>query len=314
MKLSVDQGRCAPFTRGEGIDPIGSAGHYHSFVLVEVELPWPREITLADSLEGVAEVIKAAETRDGRLVRVLGIVPRGDRGPRQRRVIHYRRNVDDRVGAFDGREVVIEAGDEVATIAAMLADPASPNFTPVAGRDVLICTHGSRDVCCGGDGMRLHLAAADRFPGVRVWRCSHTGGHRYAPTSITFPDARFWAHLDEEKLAAVVRRNAEPASLRGNDRGSAGFASPFAQAAERELFARVGWALDQGVRWLAHEDHDDEHGTATVVHEAADGTRTEVTVASELAQRYPTMVCGDGPDPSGKTFEEYRVVSVEPPP
>lgn len=311
MKLSVDPDRCAPFTRGAAVDPIGSAGFYHSFILVEVELPWPREITEAPELDGIDDIIAAAEARHGRLVRVLGIVPRGDRGEGQRRVIHYHRAVSERVGVLDGHELVIEAGDEVETIAAMIEEPASARFTPVAGRDVLICTHGSRDVCCGGDGMRLHLAAADHFPGVRVWRCSHTGGHRFAPTSITFPDGRFWAHLDEDRLAGIVQRSAEPSSLRGHDRGSSGFASPFAQIAERELFSRVGWAMIGGQRWVAHEDHDGPRGTVTVVHESPTGARTEVTVGSELAQRYPAMVCGEGADPSGKTFDEYRVLSVE---
>ncbi|HUW03347.1 MAG TPA: sucrase ferredoxin [Acidimicrobiales bacterium] len=311
MKLSVDPDRCAPFNRNAGIDPIGSAGHYHSFILVEVALPWPREITLADELAGVTDVIDAVEARDGRLVRVLGIVPLGDRGEQQRRIIHYHRAVSEQVTAFDGHELVIEAGDEVATIEAMLDEPDSARLTPVAGPDVLICTHGSRDVCCGGDGMRLHLAAADGLQGVRVWRCSHTGGHRFAPTSITFPDGRFWAYLDEEKLAAIVDRNIDPASLRHNDRGSSGFGSPFAQIAERELFAVIGWTMNDGSRWVVHEENDGRRGSAQIVHEAPDGTRTSVEVSSELAQRYPAMVCGEGADPSGKTFDEYRVISTK---
>ena len=60
---------------------------------------------------------------------------------------------------------------------------------PVRGRvtDVLVCTHGTRDTCCGSLGTRLwrDLDAG----GATVRRTSHTGGHRFAPTAVTF---RWW--------------------------------------------------------------------------------------------------------------------------
>lgn len=309
MKLSVDLDRCAPFTRDAEVDPIGSAGHYHSFVLVEMKLPWPSEITDSEVLTGVKDVIDAAAERDGRAVRVLGIVPRGDSGEDQRRVIHYHRPVDESFSGYEGHELVIEAGAEVETVDAMVSRPTSEEFTPVAGRDVLVCTHGSRDVCCGGDGMRLHRLVGDHFPGVRVWRCSHTGGHRFAPTSITFPDGRFWSTLDDGLFTGVVAKLIHPKDLQMNNRGSSGFDSPFAQAAERELFMRVGWDIQGGTTSVVDEQIQGERGEVTIVHES-DTASTTLTVVSELARRYPAMVCGQGADPSGKTFDEYRVVSV----
>ena len=48
---------------------------------------------------------------------------------------------------------------------------------------LLVCTHGGRDRCCGSDGTRLFQALFPP-PGVRVWRTSHTAGHRFAPTAI----------------------------------------------------------------------------------------------------------------------------------
>ena len=53
-------------------------------------------------------------------------------------------------------------------------------------RDILVCTHGARDACCGKFGYGFYVEmrglAAVRGDGVRVWRTSHLGGHRFAPT------------------------------------------------------------------------------------------------------------------------------------
>mgnify|MGYP000057586495 CR=1 FL=1 len=49
-------GACSSQSRAGGADPIGTAGEYDAYVLVEVPLPWPREITEHPILSGpVAE-------------------------------------------------------------------------------------------------------------------------------------------------------------------------------------------------------------------------------------------------------------------
>ena len=48
---------------------------------------------------------------------------------------------------------------------------------------------------------------------VRVWRCSHTGGHRFAPTAITLPDGRAWAYADADLIDGVIDRTADVAGL-----------------------------------------------------------------------------------------------------
>lgn len=57
-------------------------------------------------------------------------------------------------------------------------------------RDILVCTHGSRDVCWGKFGYAIYklLRARHAAPnGLRVWRTSHIGGHRFASTLLDFP-------------------------------------------------------------------------------------------------------------------------------
>ena len=52
--------------------------------------------------------------------------------------------------------------------------------------------------------MRLADAPSLANPDVRLWRTSHTGGHRFAPTAIALPSASLWAWADAALLAQVV--------------------------------------------------------------------------------------------------------------
>ncbi len=92
--------------------------------------------------------------------------------------------------------------------------------------DLLVCTHGRRDTCCGARGTDLVRALAEdgpigagagagagsagplgrgAGPRVRLWRTSHTGGHRFAPTALVLPPATLWAWADVALLEEVVR-------------------------------------------------------------------------------------------------------------
>lgn len=61
---------------------------------------------------------------------------------------------------------------------------------------LLVCTNAKRDRCCAFRGLplaaRLHEAVPDR-----VWECTHTGGHRFAPTGVGLPSGLTLARLDE---------------------------------------------------------------------------------------------------------------------
>ena len=114
-------------------------------------------------------------------------------------------------------------------------------------KDVLICGHGRRDRCCGTLGTRLalELATEEELPArnIRLWRTSHTGGHRFAPTMIVLPEATVWGFVDPAEAIRIVRRDGTPADLLHHYRGCSGLISPSAQALEREVMALVGWPL-----------------------------------------------------------------------
>src|SRR6188768_3993509 len=86
--------RCAPWTREQHVDPIGSAGTYDTFFLVETPQPWPNDVSEIPALA-------AAAARDER-TRVLAVVPVGEASGRVR-VVHWRRGPDGRFAGLDHR-------------------------------------------------------------------------------------------------------------------------------------------------------------------------------------------------------------------
>lgn len=112
-------------------------------------------------------------------------------------------------------------------------------------REILVCTHGNVDAACARFGypiyQQLRNEYAARSPGnLRVWRCSHFGGHRFAPTLIDLPEGRAWGHLEPEIVDRLIRRFGEVTELRSHYRGWSGL-SKFEQVAEREIWMQVGW-------------------------------------------------------------------------
>ena len=217
--------RCAAWARAEGLDPIGSAGSYRGFLLLEVPLPWPRDVSEMPEVAAVADLLA------GRGLRVQALVPAGA-GPR--RAIAYLNPTADHFSGFARREVVC-GSDLRGTLTALLAAPAG------AGRDLLVCTHGGRDVCCGSRGMDLamRLGDIDMPDGLERWRTSHTGGHRFAPTFVVLPEGTAWAYADTDLVDRVLRRRGDCADVLDRYRGCAGLGGPAVQALEREVLR--GW-------------------------------------------------------------------------
>jgi hypothetical protein len=229
--------RCSVQLRGEGAGPAGSAGHYDGWALIPRPLPWPADVVAAEELAGVAEVL-SAEGRAGRgHIRLQGIVPAGER----RLVLHRRPP-----GSFAGytrTEAAVAPGGEAEALAALLASPAaSPE---PARRDVLVCTHGRRDRCCGSFGTELWLAldADGTAPDVELWRTSHTGGHRFAPTMVVLPEGTMWGWLDPDVVRRILTRTGPVTDVLAHYRGCSGLGAPPLQVLESAVLAEVGWPL-----------------------------------------------------------------------
>jgi len=297
--------RCSPWTKAQGVDPVGSAGTFDQLLLVEWPLPWPADVTEIPAL--------ANSAADGR-ARLMLVVPRADESEHDGlvRVVHRRRVGTHRLAGVDHR---VEHQAVPALLTDLLDAPDRdhldwPSAVGESPPEVLVCAHGRRDPCCGRWGTLLHAELAARRTNVRVWRCSHTGGHRFAPTAITLPDGRAWAYVDADLIEGVLDRTADLSELAAHDRGCVALA-PWAQAVEREVFGRLGWV------WLDHEitevtiDAAGDRARVCLRWRAPDGSRGRADAEVEVTRTLPVLVCGEPPEAATKTSPEYTLRRLE---
>jgi hypothetical protein len=316
--------RCSGFARSEELDPAGTAGSYRGYVALEIPLPWPREITEHNEIAPAAAALKAGS------LRVQGVVPGAARSPEDRWMATFVRPP----GPFDRYRATtwsVPAGAVTDALvgfagaagrpptAAEDEDPGAPG--PVvsagparrvaegeaAGRHVLVCTHGARDACCGSLGTRLSTALPGLGAGVHVWRTSHTGGHRFAPTAVLLPEGTVWAYLDLDTLVGVSDRTLDLGEAASRYRGCTGLDGAEVQAVEREALRAVGWS------WLDHRRHGcvlDRDGGQTRVRldgVAPGGAHTSFEATVEVARMVPVPDCGKPLDQAAKSAPELRV-------
>ena len=324
--------RCAAVARDEGLLPLGTAGHHRGYLLVDWPLPWPKD------LGDVPELAPLYAALAGTGIRLQGVVPAP--GDDRNLVLHLRPGGGfagyERVARVVGADEVVDAA--VALVGAAVAAGATakvpaavgaPAVRPLPGLpgpgeghgldhaalpgapagdgargDLLVCTHGKRDTCCGSLGTALHLELladpAVAGAGYRVGRTSHTGGHRFAPTALVLPEATMWAFLDAELTARVVRRSGPVEDVLGAYRGSTGIGSPALQAVEREAFAQVGWG------WLDWRRSGDDlaDGRVRLTGESPQG-EVRTWEAEVAGNPRPVPDCG-------KPLDQARKAQVEP--
>lgn len=298
LPAATEAPRCAPFTKSIQADPIGTGLAVDLVVLISTPAPWPKPVFDHGWLTGIS----GKGTTAMGTVRVLASTPNRD-NPVGTVHAWWRRD-----GAVQGVRLRVNSNEDLQEMRREF-DTMPPHHSRFAvdggitDQAVLICTQGSHDICCGADGARLaNEAAAHLGPEVSVFRVSHTGGHRFAPTAMTFPDGRMWAWLSLGDLQQVLDRAGEAADLAPQCRGWWGADSGPAQAAERAVFSTLGWRADTLDRHITPTDADNEFD----VRAGDDEYRVTVSVGREL----PTIACRAAGGLPAKPARELRVDSI----
>ena len=287
--------RCAPWTQAQGIDPIGSAVQLDRLVAVEVPNPWPAKI---DQLPWLRDLPDVPGTR------VQAIVPETARSDGAVLVTSWERHGAQLAGT-DWLVPARQVPDALAQVVAGGA-PGGVEAGP-APAEVLICGHGTRDRCCGNAGTRLAVEVRAALPEWRIRRTSHLGGHRFAPTALTLPDGRMWAHLDTDSVVGIARRTLDPASARTHYRGNTAL-DPWAQVVEGAALAELGWAVAAATVLEAATDEALDHAGVALRWDGPAGAGERADAVS-VARRYPVLQCGLPPEEATKDAIEYQLVS-----
>ena len=282
--------RCSLWARTQELDPAGTAGSYSGYLLVDITLPWPRDVS------EVPEVAELSGLLSGSGLRVQATVPSG----RQRCVALYRSDAGGWTGTLTGSSLTVET-DLASSVEELLAGGGEAR----SGRDLLVCGHGRRDVCCGSSGtdLAMELARRNLPTDVRLHRTSHTGGHRFAPTFVLLPEATLWAFADVGLVERVLGRRGDAADVADRYRGCSALPSARVQALEREVLREVGWDL------LGWRRDGQELDAGVVRLEAIDGAdRPRAWQATVTPGRtLPVPDCGRPIEEARKSETEWNV-------
>lgn len=277
--------RCAAISADLDEPQAGTAATAAAWICLEQPGPWGREALTDSRLDprlGAELARRAADTgtrvllirRPGRHADTHHDAPR-------RAYVATTAPGRARVGQAD----LADPADLLDLDFAALAEGHHPEGfgTPVAHPLLMVCANSRRDVCCALRGRPLAERLAATRPDA-VWECTHTGGHRFAPTGVLLPTGYTYGRLDAAFAAHLLDEAARGRVVTDRCRG-------------RSTHTPHGQAADLAVR-----DHLGEHRDVltvdgdTVRH--ADGRAWRVTVTSRDLPGTRPAGCGAAPTPA----------------
>lgn len=237
---------CSDYSRQAGEDIIGSATHEETYILVECPPPWTSEAFHSRWVPENLQILIKEVKRNKLPIKFLLIANNVSHKVDSTTLLIYQR----KEGLSNGyRKLEFQlANIELVTplirkwLRGGFSDyDAQTNIT----RDILICTHGSHDKCCARYGNPFYFNAISivshlKLDNIRIWKSSHFGGHRFAPTAIDFPDGRYYGLLDQESFHSILTRTGDIRLFKKVYRGW-GILPNSIQVLERELILRYGW-------------------------------------------------------------------------
>ncbi|TAG98272.1 MAG: sucrase ferredoxin [Oscillatoriales cyanobacterium] len=243
----MDKFFCADAAKRAQEDIIGTASNYQTYVLIECYLPWESEALnskqIPQNLKDLVEEVEQSKQK----VRFLLINNDRTKCANQRKVLIYDKKNQELFGGYEKHEFNVDSIDLVAQIVNSYLTGEIPDCETLnkLSRDILVCTHGSHDMCCARYGNPFYaeavaLASELELDDVRIWKSSHIGGHRMAPTAIDLTDGRYYGNLDRTSFKSVLTRTGDLECLNKVYRGWGILSSPI-QVLERELIMLYGW-------------------------------------------------------------------------
>ena len=237
---------CADNSREIREDIIGSATNYQTYILIECPTPWVYEAFeskwVPDNLRSLVENI----TRDQLPIRFL-LIANDESHRRQETTLLIYQQQQGLSQGYRKQEFKLPNIEQVAGVVSKWLAGMSVDYEIESSitRDILICTHGSHDQCCARYGNPFYFYSQNTIADLqlnhtRIWKSSHFGGHRFAPTAIDFPQGRYYGILDQDTFKSILTHTGDIQCLHKVYRGWGILPNPL-QILERELMLRLGW-------------------------------------------------------------------------
>ena len=237
---------CADHSREIQEDVIGSATNHQTYILVECPTPWVSEAFNSKWVPDNLRILVADVKRAKLSIHFLLIANDETHREEQTTLLIYQQEKGLSNG-YRKQEFKLPNIEQVAGVVrkwltgVSVDDEIASNPT----RDILVCTHGSHDQCCAKYGNPFYFHAQNtifdlQLNHLRIWRSSHFGGHRFAPTAIDFPQGRYYGVLDQDTFKSILTQTGDIECLNKVYRGWGILPNPL-QILERELMLRLGW-------------------------------------------------------------------------
>lgn len=324
--LTNDCKFCSLISKANGEDPIGTANAADGWVIVEIPQPWTKESMMAHP--ALSQMFQSLR-QGGRKLMPIAIAPSPEYSvPGLVRLLFYQRP-NSPFARYDKHEFLVPENQLSQLTEALLQQPNKLDCFKTYQqstshiREMMVCTHGNIDVACGRFGFpiykQLSQYAADSDGKLRVWRCSHFGGHQFAPTLLDLPTGQFWGHLEPEILDCLVNRDSTVTELRKFYRGWAGL-TKFEQMVECELWMQHGWEwldYNKSAQVLAQDTSDDDTNSPNWAEIQFEFILTDGNVRAAYEARVEVFgsimtAFNSGNEQSLKEVKQYRVSRLIP--
>ena len=237
---------CADNSRAIQEDIIGTATNYQTYILVECPTPWVYEAFnskwVPDNLRILVEEVQKAKLP----IRFLLIANNESHRVEETTLLIYQQQQGLSQG-YRKQEFKLPNIEQVAGVVSKWLAGVRVDYEIESSitRDILICTHGSHDQCCARYGNPFYFYSQNtivelELNHIRVWKSSHFGGHRFAPTAIDFPQGRYYGLLDQDSFKSILTHTGDIQCLNKIYRGW-GILPTALQILEKELMLRLGW-------------------------------------------------------------------------
>ncbi|BAQ65416.1 sucrase ferredoxin [Geminocystis sp. NIES-3709] len=245
---------CSVISKTNGEDTIGTANPSDGWLVMELPQPWTEERFHHDPiLKPIHDLFHQLFDQG---IKISPMAIASDQEYCQSgysRIIHYQKP-SLQFSHFLKEEYLIPDEKRFTLIKALCYQSSDLGqffpykLTDIVDRDIMVCTHGNIDLACSKFGYPIYKQLRQQYASkdLRVWRCSHFGGHQFAPTLIDFPTGQVWGHLEPEILDCLIKRDDEVKHLYKFYRGWTGV-TKFAQIVDRELWVQYGW------QWLDYQ-------------------------------------------------------------